>query len=168
VKARPDHRIPSPCACVLRTIFRACLFRLYACNSLDHYIARVVYEFTPGHDSSRSWTHKTQDYAADFHLIAQRTLTEREMTILRLHYLRRFDWHVCCNFLRMDRGAFFHACYRIEQKLGRAYRETRPYALYPCDEYFGGTMRRTRAEPYLIDSFRTKFEVLRPPVRQAA
>jgi hypothetical protein len=158
----------TPCNCVLRNIFRACLSRLYACNSFDNYIARVEYNFCPGHDASRSWTHKTQDYAADFYLIAKRTLTEREFAVLRLHYLLRHDWNACCNFLRMDRGAFFHICYRVEQKLGRAYREVRPYSLFPCDEYFGGTLRRKAAEPFFVDALRTKHEVIRPPVRKAA
>ncbi|MCC6342243.1 MAG: hypothetical protein IT166_08595 [Bryobacterales bacterium] len=41
----------------------------------------------------------------------------------------------------MDRGNFFHAVYRIEQTLGRTFRELRPYALFPLDEYFGATPR---------------------------
>jgi hypothetical protein len=42
----------------------------------------------------------------------------------------------------MDRGNFFHAIYRIEKLLGRAFSELQPYPLYPLDEYFGGTVRR--------------------------
>ena len=42
----------------------------------------------------------------------------------------------------MDRGNFFHAIYRIERTLGRAFSEIRPYPLYPLDEYFGGTVRK--------------------------
>jgi hypothetical protein len=38
----------------------------------------------------------------------------------------------------MDRGNFFHAVYRIEQKLGRVFRELEPYALFPVNEYFHG------------------------------
>jgi len=38
----------------------------------------------------------------------------------------------------MDRGEFFHNIYRIEQKLGRAFAELKPFPLYPLDEYFGG------------------------------
>ena len=41
----------------------------------------------------------------------------------------------------MDRGMFFHAIYRIEQKLGRKFRELEPYALFPLDEYFHGPSR---------------------------
>jgi hypothetical protein len=42
----------------------------------------------------------------------------------------------------MDRGNFFHAIYRIERILGRAFSEIQPYPLYPLDEYFGGTIRK--------------------------
>ncbi len=38
----------------------------------------------------------------------------------------------------MDRGNFFHAVYRIEQKLGRVFRELEPYSLFPVNEYFHG------------------------------
>jgi hypothetical protein len=41
----------------------------------------------------------------------------------------------------MDRGNFFHSVYRIEQKLGRGFRELEPYALFPLDEYFNGPSR---------------------------
>ncbi len=36
----------------------------------------------------------------------------------------------------MSRGNFFHAVYRIMARLGAAFAETRPYPLYPVDEYF--------------------------------
>jgi hypothetical protein len=48
------------------------------------------------------------------------------------------DWKLCCYKLQMDRGNFFHAVYRIEQKLGRVFRELEPYALFPVNEYFHG------------------------------
>jgi hypothetical protein len=41
----------------------------------------------------------------------------------------------------MDRGNFFHAVYRIEQRLGRMFRELEPYSLFPLDEYFNGPSR---------------------------
>jgi hypothetical protein len=42
----------------------------------------------------------------------------------------------------MERGDFFHAVYRIEQRLGRVFAELEPYALYPLSEYFGGIIRK--------------------------
>ena len=43
--------------------------------------------------------------------------------------------------LKLERGEFFHAVYRVQEKLGRVYRELKPYSLFPLDEYFGGTVR---------------------------
>ena len=40
----------------------------------------------------------------------------------------------------MDRGDFFHAVDRIEQKLGRVFRQLEPYALFPVDDYFHGPL----------------------------
>jgi hypothetical protein len=51
------------------------------------------------------------------------------------------DWKLCTRKLGIDRGNFFHAVYRIEQKLGRVFRELEPYCLYPLDEYFQGPSR---------------------------
>jgi hypothetical protein len=51
------------------------------------------------------------------------------------------DWKLCSRKLGIDRGNFFHAIYRIEQKLGRVFRELQPYPLFPVDEYFQGPSR---------------------------
>jgi hypothetical protein len=89
---------------------------------------------------------KSEEYVADFCLIAKRTLTgELEYKIFRFHYLLGADYTLCCRRLNMDRGTFFHAIYRIQEKLGRAFRETQPYGIFPLDEYFGNTVRTRRA-----------------------
>ena len=77
---------------------------------------------------------------ADFLLISRRTLSDFEYKLFRYHFLLGADWRLCAKRLNLDRGTFFHHVYRIEQRLGRAYAETRPYALYPLDEYFGGVV----------------------------
>ena len=79
---------------------------------------------------------------ADFCLVSRRVLDDEEHRIFRFHFLLGADWRLCCRRLNMDRGNFFHSVYRIEQKLGRAFAELRPYALYPLDEYFGGAIRK--------------------------
>ena len=62
----------------------------------------------------------------------------------------------------MDRGNFFHAVYRIEQKLGKVFRELKPYALFPLDEYFHG---RT-VNAYTPDPAPTpRVAAMRPPLR---
>ena len=65
----------------------------------------------------------------------------REHRIFRYHYLLGADWKLCCRKMKIERGAFFHEVYRIEQKLGRTFRELEPHALFPVDEYFNGTGR---------------------------
>jgi hypothetical protein len=78
---------------------------------------------------------------ADFVLIARRTLSEFEYRLFRYHFLLGADWKLCSRRLGIDRGNFFHAVYRIEQKLGRVFRELEPYSLFPLDEYFHGPSR---------------------------
>ena len=79
---------------------------------------------------------------ADFCLVSRRTLDEHQYRIFTNHFLLGADWKLCCRKLGMDRGAFFHEVYRIEQKLGRTFRELEPFALFPLDEYFNSTIRR--------------------------
>ena len=109
---------------------------------------------------------------ADFCLVAKRTLSESEHNVFKFHFLLGADWKLCCNKLGMDRGTFFHAVYRIEQKLGRTYRELEPYPLFPVDEYFAGT--RGMAPPCEFP-FKVETEVdpkakpiLKFPVKKAA
>lgn len=98
---------------------------------------------------------------ADFCLIAKRTLDEEEHRIFRFFYLLGADWRLCCMRLKMPRGAFFHRLYRLQEKLGRAYREIEPYSLFPLDEYFGGTRRALKP----MAAERAEPEPLRPPLR---
>jgi len=105
---------------------------------------------------------------ADFYLVAKRILDESEFRVFRFHFLLSADWKLCCRRLKIDRGTFFHAVYRIEQKLGRSYREIRPYSLFPTDEYFGGTVRKGNVVnmPALADV--EPKPIVRPPMRLAA
>jgi hypothetical protein len=41
----------------------------------------------------------------------------------------------------LERGTFFHSVYRLEQKLGRVFRELEPYGLFPITDYFHGPVR---------------------------
>jgi hypothetical protein len=79
---------------------------------------------------------------ADFCLVSRRMLDEEDHRLFRFYFLLGADWQLCARRLKMDRGNFFHAIYRIERTLGRAFSEIRPYPLYPLDEYFGGTVRK--------------------------
>ena len=110
---------------------------------------------------------KDEEYMADFLLVTRNSLTEAEYRIFRFHFLLGADWKLCCRKMQTDRGTFFHHLYRIQQKLGRVYREIQPYALFPLDEYFGGTVKgvtacniRTMPDP--------GHQPLMPPLRKAA
>ena len=70
-------------------------------------------------------------------------MTESEYKLFKYHYLLGADWKLCCRKLKIDKGTFFHSVYRIQQRLGRVYRELQPYALFPLDEYFNGSSRLT-------------------------
>ena len=67
-------------------------------------------------------------------------LAESEHRLFRYHFLLGADWTLCTRKLGMSRGNFFHAVYRIEQKLGRVFRELQPYPLFPLDDYFQWTV----------------------------
>jgi hypothetical protein len=131
----------NPCKCVLRGIFRACYARFKECVSQEVYISHVTYDhFDAGPGARRIWGLRDQEFAADFCLVAKRALDRFQHRIFTYHYLLGADWRLCCRRLNIDRGEFFHEVYRIQQKLGRTFRELEPYALFPLDEYFGGTI----------------------------
>ncbi len=158
----------SPCNCVLRNIFRACLKRFYFCAANEPYRSKVTLMPCQGLDVNCTWTRTSEDYMADFYLVAKRVLEEDEFRIFRFHFLLGADWKLCCRHLNIDRGTFFHAIYRIEQKLGRAYREIRPYSLFPTDEYFGGTIRKAKILTMPSAEKPAMKRIVRPPVRRAA
>jgi hypothetical protein len=132
----------TPCNCVFRAVFRVCHNRFRECVALSEHTSAVSLEFSSGRDSHRVYSRKREEYMADFCLIAKRELDEADHAVFRYHLLLGADWKLCCRQLRMDRGNFFHAVYRIQQKLGRLFAELQPYGLYPVSEYFGGVIRR--------------------------
>jgi hypothetical protein len=134
-----------PCNCVFRGIFRACYNRFRDCSSEEKYLSRVSLELcASGRDGRHVYSRKTEDYIADFCLVSRRTLDEFDYRLFRYHFLLGADWKLCCRQMKIDRGTFFHAVYRIEQILGRTFRELEPYGLYPLDEYFGGRIGQNK------------------------
>lgn len=118
-----------------------------------------------GKDHRMTWARKDEDYVADFCLVSRRTLTEFEYQVFRFHFLLGADWRLCCRQMNIDRGTFFHAVYRVQQKLGRVFRELEPYSLYPLDEYFGGIVYKPLpATPALMP----ERPVLHPPLIKVA
>jgi len=133
---------PKPCNCTLRGIFRACLAKFRECAEKPKHLSRATLENCSGQEGYRVWGRKDEEYMADFYLLAKKNLNELDFKIFRFHFLLGADWRMCCRRLNLDRGNFFHAVYNIQQQMGRVYRETRPFALFPLDEYFGGLIQR--------------------------
>lgn len=163
-----------PCNCVLRSIFRVCYNRFMQCSLKEKHMTKATLETGAGGNSQTyRWSRKDEEFVADFYLVSKRTLDPQEWDIFRFHFLLGADWRLCCRRLNMDRGQFFHSVYRIEQKLGRTFKELEPYALFPVDQYFGGyAVQSDWNEPLNID-FETedkdkpgaKVIPIRPPVK---
>jgi len=131
-----------PCHCVFRSIFRACLTRFQECVAGERYVSRVTLEVMPGQEHKGTWGRKQEEFIADFCLVSRRALEEDEYRIFRYHFLLGGDWRLCCQKLGIDRGNFFHSVYRIQEKLGRVFRELEPYPLFPLIDYFHGPAKR--------------------------
>lgn len=128
-----------PCRCVLRAIYRVCHTRWVDYMNQPKHLSRVSYDRWKGRGPQfRSWRRPAEEFCADFELIVRRTLTDAQFAVFTLHMKLGADWTVCTRALGFSRGNFFHEVYRIEAKLGRAFRETRPYSLFPIDEYLYG------------------------------
>ena len=164
--------VSTPCNCVFRSIFRACYARFHQCAMKEKHISRVSLEANPGRQRKSVWGMKNEEYMADFILVSRRTLTDYEYTVFKYHFLLGAEWKLCCRKLKLDRGEFFHEVYRIQQKLGRTFRELEPHALFPLDEYFGGTARSSEARASIFavetEAPATAKTVLKFPVRKAA
>jgi len=161
-----------PCNCSLRAVFRACYARFRYCVAKEKYMSRVTLTHASGRERRLTWGRVDEEYIADFYLVSKRTLSEFEFKVFKYHFLFGADWRLCCRQLRIDRGTFFHAVYRIQQRLGRVFRELQPYPLYPLDEYFNGTFRRetyTPPKPPAVKAKRIPFpRPVSPPLLLAA
>lgn len=134
-------------------------------------MSQVSLERVRGREGRFVWGRKDEEYIADFCLVSRRTLNDFEYKIFKYHFLLGGDWKLCCRKLGLDRGNFFHAVYRIEQKLGRVFRELKPYGLFPLDEYFYSTTRALETPstaPRIPPQPASARRSLRPPLRQSA
>lgn len=130
-----------PCDCVFRAIFRACYRRFRECALPGAQVSTVSIEHAHGPGGKRFYSRKREEFAADFCLITRRVLNDLEYKLFRYTFLLGADWRMAAPRLGLDRGTFFHLLYRVEEKLGREFADTKPYALYPIDEYFGGVVQ---------------------------
>lgn len=164
----------APCNCVLRAIFRICYDRFLRCVTQERHLSRVSLEPHSGRSRPSTWGRKDEEFICDFTLVSMRSLDAFERKLFRYHFVLGADWKLCARQLHIDRGNFFHAVYRIEQKLGRMFRELEPYALYPLDEYFNGSSKFCRSsQPGRAQTARTQIArsqrlPLTPPMENKA
>jgi hypothetical protein len=147
--------IPTPCHCVLRSVFRACYARFRTCADKEKFMSTITLVPCKGKESQRAF------------LVSRRNLDAFEYSVFRNHFVLGADWRLCCEYMKIDRGDFFHTVYRIQQKLGRVFRELKPYCLFPLDEYFGGRINRKARVVVMMPPAR-KPRPVQPPLRKIA
>ena len=129
-----------PCGCVLRRICRAVVERVWNIREREDRPIQVRYWGGRAKGRRMPWvvySRQYEEFLADVELVARRSLSERQWTIFRHHHLGGEQWRRCSRRVGLERGRFFHEVYRLEERLGRVFRELRPYALFPTREYFG-------------------------------
>jgi hypothetical protein len=77
-----------------------------------------------------------EEFMADFTLIGRRALSDVEGTLFAKYYLRGADVGGRCRIVGTEQQKCIAILDRIEEKCGRAFRETRPYSLFPIGVYF--------------------------------
>jgi hypothetical protein len=134
-------------------------------------LSQVTLGYSPHGGGRITWGRKDEEYIADFYLVTRRFLSPEEWRVFSYHYLLGADWKLCTRRLGLDRGNFFHAIYRIQEKLGKVFREIAPYSLYPLDEYFfGRTLEEGGVKPCTVVPIRSKslHETLKVTIKRAA
>jgi hypothetical protein len=169
------------CRCVYCAVFRICYKRFRKAVESEPKMSRGHSDFSAGSKNSgstrssaatgparrRRWGYPNAEYIADFLAIARRELGSDSIgyQVFSYHFLLGADWKVCSLRLGIDRGNFFHEVYRVQTKLGRAFREVQPFALYPLDEYFGSLVNRQPKQP---EKEAPPKKALRFPLRERA
>jgi hypothetical protein len=103
---------------------------------------------------------------ADFTLIGARTLGRGtlEHCVFTAYFLLGADASLVRRQLRISPDTFTATCDRIRYALGRAYRETEPFSLFPLDEYFSSVVfhRETPVQSSLAPAPRVYRPVVPP------
>jgi hypothetical protein len=137
-------------------MFRAVMRKFRECEAGGGRLQPIILDGTNAPRYRRSGhVRKREEFAADVYLTAVRTLTDpTELNLFKYHYCFGADFKLCCQKLGMTRGNFFHACYRVEQKLGKVFQELKPYGLFPTDEYFHFVTRSVNIQPIPVPEAR--------------
>lgn len=128
---------PTPCGCVYRAAFRACFERFRLCIDRGRHVSQASLERIGSGPANRAaWSRKDEEFIADFELVSRRYLDDWHHRVFRYFFILRADWKLCARRLGIDRGNFFHAVYRVEERLGKVFSDLEPYALFPPRDYF--------------------------------
>lgn len=81
---------------------------------------------------------KQSEWFADVHIIAMRALDGSDLrkAIYRLGCVEDRDWKIASVKVGLSRGNYFHELYRVKETVGRAWLETKPYGVFPIEDYF--------------------------------
>jgi hypothetical protein len=162
---RRDRIHPSPCSCVLRSIFRACYARFRHCATKEKYLSKVSLVRGSSAKHRLTYSRLDEEYIVDFLNISRRSLSPFHYEVFKNHYLLGADWRLCCRQMNLDRSLFFHTVYRIQKRLGRVFRDLEPYGLYPVADYFAGTLP---GKTLIFMPEPATRKVVRPPLRKSA
>jgi len=138
LRKTPIKEVSKPCGCVFRAIFRACFVRYRHCIEKSGTSSCLTYDKSEGPTGHRFYGRRNEEYIADFELVCRRSLSQEEYDVFNWHFIQGADWKYCIEKVGIDKGMFFHRVYVLQEKLGRVFRELRPYAMFPLDEYFSG------------------------------
>lgn len=135
------------CPCVLRAVYRACYNRFVDCQHAANHTNTVKLEFTGGHAENRQvFGRRNEEFSADFALVSKRYLNKKEYQLFRFHVMLGASASLIARREQLPEWAVQVAIANMEAKLGAAYANLRPYALYPLDEYFSQVLN-TNGEP---------------------
>jgi hypothetical protein len=122
------------CHCVARQAFHACL-RLY-------YYNREMADRGKSKATLRKpffgYERKIEDFLADFVIIARRHLPRLQFQLFCFFFIEGHSMVWCARRLRTQPANLYYRVRLVEQRLGRVFRNLRPYALYPPRAYFSG------------------------------
>jgi hypothetical protein len=132
---------PRVCKCALRGVFAACFSRYRETRAMEgQRYARIRLEIVWNSATHGQAAHPCigfglpdVEFVADFEITARRVLDAAHHSIFVLHFLRGREWPACTRKLKISRGNFFHAVYRIEERMGAALVEA---GIYPLRDYF--------------------------------
>lgn len=126
------------CGCALRGMFREVWGRWLRAMASDREMSVCA---------EKGWCYgrPVEEFLADVELTARRALRGLEWRIFDLHFVGGREWRDCCRRLGLDRGAFFHAVYRIMERLGRVWQSVR---IWPLRDYFGRQLMAGRRVRY--------------------